>query len=491
MLLSNVLKNLEEKKKLNFKEFNPDIKGIHSNSKKILKNFIFVAIKGIIKDGNDYIYDALKRGACLIVIDSKKRIKYLKKKKINFIFTKNSRLFLSKIVSNFYIYQPKIISAVTGTNGKTSSTFITREIWSKCNLKSASIGTFGLIKDKYKKKLGLTTEDSVEIHKILSNLYKKKINHVCLEASSHGLNQFRLDGVKLDIAAITNISQDHFDYHKNYNNYFNSKMRLFLNVLKKNGTAIINSDLNQTKRILSLCKKKKIKTFTYGYKSKDLRLINIEEKNNYQNVLIKLKNKKYNYLLKMPGSFQVYNSLCAILIAYFSGIKIMNIIKVIENISQIPGRLEKINIPIKMEKKNISIFIDYAHTPDALEKALYLLKKNSNKLSVVFGCGGNRDKEKRSIMGKIADKLADKVYITDDNPRNESAKLIRKEIISNCKKAIEIKSRYLAIKKAIKNCEDGENLLIAGKGHEDYQVIGKKIYKFSDKNTVLGILKRI
>ena len=144
-----------------------------------------------------------------------------------------------------------------------------------------------------------------------------------------------------------------------------------------------------------------------------------------------------------------------------------------------------------MEKKNISIFIDYAHTPDALEKALYLLKKNSNKLSVVFGCGGNRDKEKRSIMGKIADKLADKVYITDDNPRNESAKLIRKEIISNCKKAIEIKSRYLAIKKAIKNCEDGENLLIAGKGHEDYQVIGKKIYKFSDKNTVLGILKRI
>ena len=325
----------------------------------------------------------------------------------------------------------------------------------------------------------------------MSNLYKKKINHVCLEASSHGLNQFRLDGVKLDIAAITNISQDHFDYHKNYNNYFNSKMRLFLNVLKKNGTAIINSDLNQTKRILSLCKKKKIKTFTYGYKSKDLRLINIEEKNNYQNVLIKLKNKKYNYLLKMPGSFQVYNSLCAILIAYFSGIKIMNIIKVIENISQIPGRLEKINIPIKMEKKNISIFIDYAHTPDALEKALYLLKKNSNKLSVVFGCGGNRDKEKRSIMGKIADKLADKVYITDDNPRNESAKLIRKEIISNCKKAIEIKSRYLAIKKAIKNCEDGENLLIAGKGHEDYQVIGKKIYKFSDKNTVLGILKRI
>ena len=473
------------------KESVPDtrIYGLTMNSNDVNEGDIFIAIDGKKADGHDFIHQAVDRGASAIISNGRD----VGNLPVPQIKVANPRRAASIVASEFYGHPSKHLTVIgiTGTNGKTSSTFITREIWSKCNLKSASIGTFGLIKDKYKKKLGLTTEDSIEIHKILSNLYKKKINHVCLEASSHGLNQFRLDGVKLDIAAITNISQDHFDYHKNYNNYFNSKMRLFLNVLKKNGTAIINSDLNQTKRILSLCKKKKIKTFTYGYKSKDLRLINIEEKNNYQNVLIKLKNKKYNYLLKMPGSFQVYNSLCAILIAYFSGIKIMNIIKVIENISQIPGRLEKINIPIKMEKKNISIFIDYAHTPDALEKALYLLKKNSNKLSVVFGCGGNRDKEKRSIMGKIADKLADKVYITDDNPRNESAKLIRKEIISNCKKAIEIKSRYLAIKKAIKNCEDGENLLIAGKGHEDYQVIGKKIYKFSDKNTVLGILKRI
>ena len=490
MLLSNVLINLKERKKLNFREFNPGIKGISCDSKKILKNFIFVATKGENNDGHKYIFDAIKKGAIFIVIERKELEKNLKKRKINFIYTKNSRLFLSKIASNFYVNQPKNIFAVTGTNGKTSVAFITNEIWRNCNIKSASIGTLGVISDEYKKKLELTTENSIEIHKILSILHKKKINHICCEASSHGLDQHRLDNIKLDVAAFTNISQDHFDYHKNFKNYFNSKMRLFLKVLKKGGVAIINSDLPETKKILNLCKKNKIKTFTYGYNSTDLKLVTFYKENNIQKIIINHKNKILNYTIPIIGDFQIYNSLCAICLAYFSGISINKCLKTIKKIPQIPGRLESITIPNKM-KKRISIFIDYAHTPDALKKTLQTLKKNSVKLSVVFGCGGDRDKKKRSLMGKIANSLADKIYITDDNPRYEPAKKIRKEIISNCPKAIEIKNRYLAIKKAINSCEEGENLLIAGKGHEDYQIIGKKIYKFSDKETVLEILKKI
>ena len=490
MLLSNVLIDLEEGKKINFKKFNLVIKGIHCDSRKILKNFIFVAIKGENNDGHKYIFDAIKKGAIFVVIEKKELEKKLKKKKINFIYTKNSRFFLSKIASNFYVNQPNYISAVTGTNGKTSVAFITNEIWKNCNIKSASIGTLGLISEKYKKKLELTTENSVEIHKILSILYKKKINNVCCEASSHGLDQYRLDGIKLDVAAFTNISQDHLDYHLNFENYFNSKMRLFLRILKKNGIAIINSDLPETKKILNLCKKRKIKTFTYGYNSKDLKLITYYEQNNFQKIIINHKNKIFSYLIPTIGDFQVYNSLCAICLVFFSGIPIVKCLKEIKKISQIPGRLENIRIPKRIKKK-ISIFIDYAHTPDALKKSLEVLKKKSSKLSVVFGCGGDRDRKKRPLMGKIANSLADKVYITDDNPRDESSKKIRKDIISTCTKAIEIKSRYLAIKQAINNCEEGEKLLIAGKGHEDYQIIGKKIYKFSDKDTVLKVLKNI
>ncbi len=489
MLLSNVLKNLKEKKVLNLKKFNPDIKGIGCNSKKILKNFIFVAIKGQKDDGHKFISEAIEKGANLIVFE-KKELKKKFQKKTNFIYTKNSKLFLSKIAANFYLNQPNYISAVTGTNGKTSVVYIANEIWKNCKIKSACLGTLGLIKNKEKIVSGLTTENSIEIHKTLSLLSKQKINKVSLEASSHGLHQHRLDSLKLGVAAFTNISQDHFDYHKNFKNYFKAKMRIFSEILKKNGIAIINSDLPESKKIINLCKKKKKKIFTYGYNSSDLKLITYYKKNNNQKIIIKYKNKILNYEIPLLGDFQVYNSLCAISLVIFSGVPIIKLLKVMKKIKSIPGRLEKIKISHKI-KKNISVFVDYAHTPNALKESLKILKKDSNLLSVVFGCGGDRDKKKRALMGKIASAFADKIYITDDNPRFESPKKIRKEIISGCPSGIEIKNRYLAIKKAIKNSKEGEYILIAGKGHENYQIIGKKIYKYSDKGSVLEILKKI
>ena len=490
MLLVNLLKDIKEINQLNLKEFNPLIKGISFNSKKIKKNFIFVAIKGKRYDGHQFVNEAINKGAILIIIDNKKPIKILIKKKINFIFCKNSRILLSKISSNFFPKQPSFISAVTGTNGKTSVSHITKEIWKNCNISSAAIGTIGLITDRYKKKLPLTTIDSIQLHQILTSLYKKKINHLCIEASSHGLEQNRIDNIKINTAAFTNFSHDHLDYHKNFKLYFKSKMRLFKDLLIRNGNAIINSDIPESKTIQKLCKKYNKKVISYGFKSKYLQLLDYKSEKDYQKVYFKYKKTKFNFTLPLFGDFQIYNALCSIGIILSSGIGIKECIKSIKKINQIPGRLEKINIPKKLKNNNISIFIDYAHTPDALAKVLKTLKKmTSNKLSIVFGCGGNRDLEKRPLMGKIAKKIADKIYITDDNPRNESPKKIRSDILKTCSGAIEIASRYKAIKEAIKKCEFGEILLIAGKGHEDYQIFSRKTIKFSDKETILKILK--
>ena len=489
MLLSDLLKNTQEKKQLNFKKFNPLIKGLSSNSKDIKKGFVFVAIKGKNFDGHKFIDEAKKKGAKFIAVSSKKIIKKLKKNKIEFVISKNIRFFLSKISSNFFKNQPSFLSAVTGTNGKTSVTHITKEIWKNCNVNSGSIGTIGIITNKKKRKVELTTLDSIYLHQTLNSFYKKNIKKVCLEASSHGLDQNRIDNIKLKTAAITNITHDHLDYHKNYKLYFQSKMKLFKDILISKGTAVINSDLPESRYIEKLCKKQNNIIITYGKKSNDLKLIKYENDKNYQKIFIKFKNKIFSFKLPLIGYFQVYNALCSIGIIISSGISLKKCLKNIEKIKQIPGRLEKINVPKILKNKKISIFIDYAHTPDALKKVLETLKQTSlGQLSLVFGCGGNRDLKKRPLMGKIARKLADKIYVTDDNPRNESAAKIRKEILLNCPNGKEIASRQIAIKQAINNCSFGETLLIAGKGHEDFQEIKNKIKKFNDKEIVLKIL---
>ena len=490
MLLANVLKDIKERKQLNLKEFNPLIKGISFDSKKISKSFIFIAIKGNNFDGHEFINEAINKGAILVIIEDKKAIKNLIKQKINFIISKNSRILLSKISSNFFSNQPTFISAVTGTNGKTSVAHITKEIWEKSKISSASIGTIGLITKNFQQKLPLTTIDSILLHKKLDFLYKKKIGYVCMEASSHGLEQYRIDNVKIKTAAFTNFSHDHLDYHRSFKLYFKSKMRLFNDLLINNGNAIINSDIPEYKTIKKLCKKYNKKIISYGFKSKCLKLLKFKTEQDYQKVFFEFKKTKFNFKLPLFGDFQIYNALCSIGIILSSGINIKQCIKNIEKINQIPGRLEKINIPQKMKKNNILIFVDYAHTPDALEKALQTLKKITiNKLSVVFGCGGNRDLKKRPLMGKVAQKIADKVYITDDNPRTESPKKIRKDILKTCPDAIEIANRYQAIKFAVDKSEFGEILLIAGKGHEDYQIFDKNIIKFSDKEAILKILR--
>ena len=490
MLLSNILQNVQERHKLDLKKFNPSIKGISFNSKIVKKNFIFVAIKGDKFDGHQFINEAINKGAIFIIVENKKSITQLIEKKINFIITKNTRNLLSKISSNFFQNQPKFLSAVTGTNGKTSVCHITKEIWDLCNIKSASIGTIGLIIKQFRKTLSLTTLDSIQLHEILDNLYKKEIQKVCMEASSHGLEQSRIDNVRINTAGFTNISHDHLDYHKNFNLYFQSKMKLIKNILNENGTAVINADIPESKKIQKLCKKLKKNIITYGFKSKDLRLLNYQNTNEHQEVSIKYRNKNFIFKLPLLGEFQVYNALCSIGIILSSGISIKKCLKNIEKIKQIPGRLEMINLPKKLKNNKISIFVDYAHTPDALEKVLKALKSISfNKVSVLFGCGGNRDSKKRPLMGKIANKFADKIYITDDNPRNESPEKIRKEILSECPNAYEISDRYQAIKLSIQKCEHGEMLLIAGKGHEDFQILNENFIKFNDKGVILKILK--
>ena len=394
MLLVNLLKDIKEINQLNLKEFNPLIKGISFNSKKIKKNFIFVAIKGKRYDGHQFVNEAINKGAILIIIDNKKPIKILIKKKINFIFCKNSRILLSKISSNFFPKQPSFISAVTGTNGKTSVSHITKEIWKNCNISSAAIGTIGLITDRYKKKLPLTTIDSIQLHQILTSLYKKKINHLCIEASSHGLEQNRIDNIKINTAAFTNFSHDHLDYHKNFKLYFKSKMRLFKDLLIRNGNAIINSDIPESKTIQKLCKKYNKKVISYGFKSKYLQLLDYKSEKDYQKVYFKYKKTKFNFTLPLFGDFQIYNALCSIGIILSSGIGIKECIKSIKKINQIPGRLEKINIP-KKQKATIP-------SPEDYDEVRILVYTQPNKLST-----GKKKPElmEISLGGKKEDQL--------------------------------------------------------------------------------------
>ena len=459
--------------------------GISSNSASVKKNSIFFAIRGNRFDGNDYIEDAIKKGAKIIF--SEKKIKE-KKKDITYIKSSNLRKLLSKVSYRILNIKFKKLVAVTGTNGKSSVADFYHQILFLNSKKVASIGTIGVkIKDK-KKTLDNTTLDPIKLSKIFKDLKKRKIDYVILEASSHGLKQNRLDGLLFDIGIFTNLSHDHLDYHKSMSDYLSSKLYLFKKLIRKNGVSITDESIPQFKKIKKISLQKGINLNLIFNKKKGLDLISHKFNNEKQIIEIKFKNKKYTLILNLIGKIQIKNVLMSILAAYKSHINFKNIVKIIHKIKPVEGRLEKIgNI-----KNNSKVILDYAHTPEALKLALSNLKEQfpESKLSLVFGCGGNRDFKKRSKMGKIADKYADKIYLTDDNPRNESPSKIRKDIKKGIKKNIEeIPNRKTAIHKSIQKLNTGDILLVAGKGHEKYQDYGIKRLFFSDKEIILDSIK--
>ena len=480
--LKEKFKNIED----HFKEI--EINGISNNSKNIKKKFIFFAFTGNKTNGNLYINEARKNGATIVISQEEKGKDVIK------LTNKDYFKIYSHLCASFYNKKPKNIIAVTGTNGKTSVTDFCRQIWSFYGLKSASIGTLGIRdtseQNYHKIKNNLTTLDSSELNKQLSKLYDKQISYVALEASSHGINQNRLDGINFNGAVFTNLSHDHLDYHKNMENYFSAKMKLFTEHLKDGTCVSINLDDQYGMELYNKIKTKNFKFVNFGFNEKcELKLIQIKKIEKIWQLEILYKNKLYKTDIGLVGHFQIYNALAAASICLGLGLKQDSIFKSLSYLQTVPGRMQIVNHPLC----KATIIVDYAHTPNALENAILAVKKMnvSGKIYTLFGCGGERDHEKRSKMGEVAFKNSDFTIITDDNPRTEDPSLIRKSIINNNPIAIEIPGRDVAIKKAISFLKDDDVLIIAGKGHEQTQTIGIETLPFDDVSVVKNTLDRL
>ncbi len=461
--------------KIDFK----NIAGIAVDSRQVKDGFIFVAIKGSAQDGHDYIKQAITNGAKAIIHQADIK----KEEGIAYFQVDDPRIALSELASKFYHQQPKYILGITGTSGKSSIVHFTREILKLLGNKAVSIGTLGVIGD-FETKSSLTTPATIDLHKILSDIADKNIDYLAIECSSHGIDQHRLDGLNFAACGFSNFSRDHLDYHSSMEEYLQAKKQIF-NIMK-NGYVILNTDIPEFNELYEYCLPNH-KIIGYG-KSKEARIniTSIKRVGLEQKVSWKIDDHVYVSVLNLVGEFQVYNIACAIGLLMSVGINIASIMEMLPKLESVPGRMELV-----ASHNGAGIFVDYAHKPEALSQSLQNLRNNTDKnLWVIFGCGGERDHGKRPIMGEISCKYADHVIVTDDNPRGEDPAIIRKEILQSCnKKAIEIGSREEAIAYVLAKLESGDNLLIAGKGHENYQLVGKEVLEFSDKNKVHELLK--
>ena len=482
-----LLKDLISRKKILFdllkdipeKLLNNNVSGISVNSKDVKNNFIFVAIKGQKFDGSDFIFEAKKNGAFLVISNKSNDDDVISTNRIS------TRLIYAELLSSFYEKQPNEIIGVTGTNGKTSTVEFCRQLWVQAGWKAASMGTLGTkIETSLNKRFlrssknNLTTFDPAELYKELNELKNEEISHLALEASSHGLDQYRLDGVKFSGAVFTNLSHDHLDYHKNIESYFNCKKRLFTEILQSNSAVAINIDNDFGRRLFNELKSNTHVIFTFGQSlDADIRINSIKQNNHTIDLVLEYKNQMYKSTIGMIGKFQAYNVVAAASICIGLGIDPNLILKSISYLKPARGRMEMISTT----HNNSIIVIDYAHTPEALSYVLNSIREIAKgKIITLFGCGGDRDKEKRKTMGKIANKFSDLIIVTDDNPRSESPSSIRKDILAGCSKAEEVSDRNKAINYAISKLQKNDFLLIAGKGHETFQTIGMETLPFDD-----------
>jgi murE/murF fusion protein len=481
MLLKKIIKNLT----IDIQKIN--IKGLSLDSRQIKKNYLFFVNKGIKYNGKDYIFSAIKKGAVAIVCEANCKIKNLQ---IPIIRVKNIKQTIIEACKVFYYAKPKNIIAITGTNGKSSVAEFYHQILSAQKIPVASIGTLGIKTNNKITATNLTTLDIISLHRVLVNIKSSGIDNVILEASSHGLEQGRLSGINFKTAIFTNFSQDHLDYHKNMKNYLSAKLILFSKLLGKKKYIITDSEIPEFLKLKKIAKKNNLNLVTIGKKKSTIQFKSIRPNNNFQNIIFSFKRKSYAVQIPLIGIFQIKNLFMSMLAAKVSGLDIKKTLNIVKKIKEVNGRLQL----VKTTSNQTKIFIDYAHTPDALETALKTLKQHYKiKPIVVFGCGGERDKKKRSKMAKVCEDNAKKIYITDDNPRNENPKLIRQMIISGFSRKIiitEISSRVKAIETAITESKPNSIVLIAGKGHETKQIYGKKIINISDKEIVKNINKK-
>ncbi|GMB80656.1 UDP-N-acetylmuramoyl-L-alanyl-D-glutamate--2,6-diaminopimelate ligase [Shinella zoogloeoides] len=450
-----------------------DVGGIASDSRKVRPGDLFVALAGTKADGSAFIADAVARGAAAVVVAEAASAEA----SVPVIPVRNPRRFLALAAARFYGRQPETMVAVTGTAGKTSVASFTRQIWEHAGHPAAMIGTTGVVAPGRNDYGSLTTPDPVSLHALLAELADAGVTHAAMEASSHGLDQSRLDGVRLSAGAFTNLGRDHMDYHPTVEHYMASKMRLFDTLLPKGAPAVIYADDEWSGAANEAARKAGLDVRTVGRKGDYLTLKRVEHFRHKQTAEIHAGGDIHEVHIPLAGDFQVANALVAAGLAMSTGVSASLAMAALEKLVGASGRLELVG----HTKSGALAYVDYAHKPDALENVLTSVRPfTTGRVIVVFGCGGDRDKGKRPIMGEIATRLADVVIVTDDNPRSEVPEVIRSEIMAAAKGATEIGDRAEAIRSAVRMLQSGDTLIVAGKGHEEGQTVGSVTLPFSD-----------
>jgi len=453
-----------------------DITGLTADSRDVRPGFMFAALPGAKADGQAYIDEAIAKGAVAILAPPTVCAHHLDDG-IALVTDPTPRRRLALLAAQFHQGQPDTIAAVTGTNGKTSVTHFVHQLWQLLGHRSAALGTLGVLTPNRELYAGLTTPDPVHLHECLSDLRQDGVNHLAIEASSHGLDQHRLDGVRITAAAFTNLSRDHLDYHKTMGAYLDSKLRLFSELLRQGGTAIVDAGSEQYDKITKIVRDRGLLMLTYGRKDGDIRCTEAILKGEAWSLTIQAFGTAYKTDFALPGAYQINNALCALAITVACGAAPHTVVPLLSRLAGVPGRMQVAG----RRSNGATVIVDYAHTPDALVSSLQAARPYAaNRLIIVFGCGGDRDPGKRVEMGKAAARCADTIIVTDDNPRSEDPAAIRAQAMKGCPKAVEIGDRDEAIRAGVAMLQDGDLLLVAGKGHEQGQTIGGETFPFDD-----------
>lgn len=463
-----------------------EITGLSADSRSIRPGFLFAALQGSKQDGRAFIRQAIDAGAAA-VLGPPDLLHDTLATDIPVITDPNPRRQLARMAARFYSAQPRTIAAVTGTNGKTSVAYFTQQLWNALKHPAASLGTLGVRGPGLAGGASLTTPDPIELHRVLASLKQQGIDHLAMEASSHGLSQFRLDGVQVRAAAFTNLTRDHLDYHGNMERYRAAKRRLFSELLPERGIAILNAESPDFGALRGVAEDRNQQVVSFGLRSGNVSCLSAIPSDAGWQLHLRVLGETFTAHFPVPGEFQVANLLCALAIVVACGDKAGAAAAQIPRLSGVPGRLE---LAARLEN-GASVLVDYAHTPDALSAVLATVRPHvRGRLGVVFGCGGDRDRGKRPEMGRIAAERADFVIVTDDNPRSEKPAEIRRAIIEACPDAREIGDRRAAIASAIGELSAGDVLVLAGKGHEEGQIVGDEILPFNDAEVARAIAGR-
>lgn len=462
--------------------------GVTSDSRDVRPGFLFAGFAGQTHDGSAFIKDAIAKGA--IAILAKTGAVLPENSGAVLITHDNPRFAFAKLAALFFGAQIPVVVAVTGTNGKSSTVAFCRQIWETLGLNGASLGTVGITGAGINRSGALTTPDPITLHSAIAELHAAGATHLAMEASSIGLDQYRMHGVNVTAAGFANLTRDHLDYHGNMDVYFESKTKIFTEVLSVTGTAVVNVDANYGEQVVGRAKMRGIRVIEVGTNGREIRIIAQKPLPDGMFLTLDYFGERRDIELPLVGSFQAENALLALglVVAEKQDDKDFRdrALTALESLQSVRGRLELAG----SLKNGAAVYVDYAHTPDGLETMLTALRPHCHgKLHVVFGCGGDRDKGKRPMMGGVAVKCADHVIVTDDNPRTEEPEVIRAEVMAGCPNAVNIGGRRDAIRAALKNLRAGDVLVVAGKGHEQGQIVGKDILPFDDVTEVKTAIK--